>query len=360
MYTAHNSGIQYLYSSDSDPTTVQSHGWNHVAVVYDPTKTNKMALFINGVRSATSAAFTPGQKVWNSYNLYQVSAGQGGFRISDTARYNNDSTTYAVPTQWHTYDKYTYFMSTIDGPTLEKSLRSRMYGYGIMASHSVKAYANSNGSLKWSNRDTSTVVDRLRAGTGYWAVDTMGTGAYDFTMEFWASWQDVAAGGNSFSGSGNYISHYQNHIKIMVTSTGLWQFIYGDTGTTYQTLTTSVQVATVSSGRMDFIVWMRKGGNYYFYINGIEVGALFANASGTYSSNGPTTEYNPAHWSVTDGICLGTDWNTTGATGWCGYMHDFRFTSIARYDTRVINGVATMVHRASTIPALPTKPFPTR
>jgi hypothetical protein len=188
----------------------------------------------------------------------------------------------------------------------------------------------------------------------------MGINTYDFTMEFWACWMDAAAGGKAFDGSGNYIMHFSNHMKLMVTSTGLWQFIYGSTGTTYQTVTTSVQVATVSSGRMDFIVWMRKGGNYYFYVNGQEVGTMFANASGTYSANGPTTEYNPNFYSADDWICMGQDWNGTGATTWCGYVHDFRFTSLARYDTRVINGVATMVHRASTVPALPTKPFPTR
>ena len=359
MYTAHNSGIQYLYSSDTDPTTLQGHAWNHIAVVYDPTKSNKMALFINGYRTATSAAFTPGQKVWNTYNLTNTSAGQGGFRISDTPRYNNDATTYTVPTQWYTYDKNTFFMSSIDGPNLEKSLRTRTYGYGIQASHSIKAYPNSNGSMRLSNKDT-TVVDRLRAGYGYWASDVMGTNTYDFTMEFWACWSDATTGGNSFNGSGNYIMHYQNHMKIMVTSTGLWQFIYGDTGTTYQTLTTTVQVATVASGRMDFIVWMRKGGNYFFYVNGVEVGSLFANASGTYSANGPTTNFNPDFGSMSDSICIGTDWNNAQATSWCGNMHDFRFSSISRYDTRVINGVATMVHRASTLPALPTRPFPTR
>lgn len=360
FYTAHNSAVQYLYSSDTNPTTIQSHGWNHIAVVYDPSKTNKMGLFINGIRSATSAAFSPGQKIWNTYQLVGTNAGQGGIRISDTARYDNDVATYTVPTERYTYDQYTYFMPNIDGPSIDKSLRSRTYGYGIQSSHSVKAYPNSNGSLKLSNKDTATVVDRLRAGYGYWSADTLGTSTYDFTMEFWTCWQDVAAGGMAFNGSGNYISHYQNHMKIMVTSGGFWQFLYADTGTTYQTLTTTVQVATVSSGRMDFIVWMRKGGNYFFYINGIEVGSLFANASGTYTANGPTQEFNPNFYSMSDSICLGTDWNNAGATGWCGFLHDFRFSSIARYDSRVINGVSTMVHRASTVPALPTTPFPTR
>jgi len=360
MYTAHNSGIQYLYSSDSNPTLLQSHGWNHIAIVYDPTKTNKMALFINGLRSATSAAFTPGQKVWNTYNLYHCDAGVGGLRISDVARYNNDSTTYAIPTQRYTYDTNTYFMSSIDGPTMEKSLRTRTYGYGIMASHSVKAYPSSNGSLKFSNKDVTTVIDRFRGGYGYWSCDSLSTTVNDFTMEFWACWNGISTGGRAFDASGNYIQHFANHMKIMVTSTGLWQFIYGSTGTTYQTVTTTVQVATVESGRMDFIVWVRKGGNYFFYINGVEVGSMFANASGTYSANGPTTEYNPNFYSMDDSLGFGTDWNTTGATSWTGYLHDFRFTGVCRYDTRIINGAATMVHKNTAIPALPTKPFPTR
>ena len=361
LYTAHNSAVQYFYTTYTPTNTVlKSHGWNHVAVQYDPTKTAKMAIFINGVRAITGAAFSPGTKVWNTSQLQITNAGSAGLRISDTARYDNDAATYTIPTQNFVYDQYTY--THIDsGQTCvwgEFGRKAGFYSLGTpYPSTEFKKYGR--GSLRFNNRDTATIVDRVVFGASYWHPRPFDTEKQDWTFECWASWWDAASGGVAISASGNSLWNHSNNIMIKVSSTGYWQLIRGSTTTVYQTLTTDVQVATRSAGRWDHICVVRRNGSYIFYVNGVEKGNLFGNGTGTYAniSVGPTTNIDDNFAASTLDTRLGSDYQAT-VNSWNGYTQDVRFTYLARYTTKVINGVATMVHVNTLLPALPTSIHP--
>lgn len=60
--TAHNS-VQNRFGTASGGGNIRPHSWNHVVIQFDPGATNKFAMFSNGVRVSTSAAFTAGQKL---------------------------------------------------------------------------------------------------------------------------------------------------------------------------------------------------------------------------------------------------------------------------------------------------------
>ena len=52
--------------------------------------------------------------------------------------------------------------------------------------------------------------------------------------------------------------------------------------------------------------------------------------------------------------------SVTQSTSWSGYIQDFRVSMMARYETAVINDVATMVYAGTNKPALPTKLLQTK
>ena len=358
FYTAHNSAVQWLVTSDTSNTTIQSHSWNHIAIQYDPTKTNKMALFVNGFRKTTAAAFSAGQKVYNTYKLSQANAGQGGLRISKTARYDNDQATYTIPTRNYLLDGNTVFQSTIDSPFMERAMNSGIFHYGVMPSTEVKKFGN--GSIKFTNKE-STFVDRMYCTNYYWAVRAMDIEQADVTFEMWACYMDAAAGGRAINASGSILMHWTNYLQIRVNSSGYWVCAQCDGTTDRQTITTTVLAATKTGGTMDHLVVQRKGGNFQFFVNGIQRGEFFGNSPGTVTAGGftGTDYYSPNFYSI-DNFHIGCNYDQTQATAWCGYIQDFRATRIARYDTKVINGVATMVHRGTTAPALPTSLYPTK
>ncbi len=361
FYTAYNSTVQYFYTTFTPTNTpVKSHGWNHVAVQYDPTKTNQMAIFVNGVRGATRAAFNPGTKIWNTYVPSPTNAGTAGLRISDIARYDNDSTTYTIPTQQFPYDQYTYCQIESGSTCVwgEYGRKVGFYSYGTpYPSTTFKKYGN--GSLRFSNKDTATLVDRLTLGGSYWNYRGLDFDKQDWTFECWASWHDATAGGVAFSASGNSLFNAMNAVMLKVSSTGFWQVIRGTTSSAVQTLTTTVQVATRTAGTWDHVCIVRRGGSYFFYVNGIERGNIFGNGTGTYANLtvGPTTNIDDSYANAGNAMFIGSDYQVT-ANSWNGYIQDPRLSALARYTTKVINGVATMVHTTTLLPALPSSIHP--
>ena len=361
VYTSFNSGVQYLYTSYTPTNTVlKGHSWNHVAVQFDPSKTNKMAIFINGVRAVTGPALTASQKVWHTNNISTGNAGLGTIRISTIARYDNDSATYTIPAQNFVYDQYTYHHVDL-GRTCVWSEYARKLGFFVYGNPvpSLNFKKFGTGSLKFSNKDSSALIERIQAGGGNWNARPLDLDKQDWTFECWASWHDLAYGGVNFSASGNSFFNYSDAIFIKISSTGYWQLIRGGTVTVYQTLTTDAQVATRSAGTWDHVCLVRRGGSYYFYINGVEKGNIFGNGTGTYAnlSVGPTTDINDNYSSASAAMYFGTDAQSTVNT-WNGYMQDLRWTYLARYTTKVINGVPTMVHVNTLLPALPTAIHP--
>lgn len=105
---------------------------------------------------------------------------------------------------------------------------------------------------------------------------------------------------------------------------------------------------------------MRKNGNFYYYINGIEKSTALGAQVGSYTAGQGITYDNNPDYAADTGWRLGCDWNEDNATCWTGFMQDFRFTHVARYETRVIGGVPTMVHNGTRIPALPTRISPSK
>jgi hypothetical protein len=362
LWTAANSGVQQMFSSQGAvPYTLRYVSWNYVAVQFDPTRTNVLAIFLNGVRIAVRAAFNPvGTRSWNTNHFSQAADNNqnGSYRISTIARYNNDVTTAAIPSARFTYDQFTYaLINSEDVMGQEVSHKMPFFHYSTLPSTYAKF---GKASLRFSNKDNASTHSKLNGNFNFFNVYPMNLQYSDFTFELWAAWQDINFGGRNFTATtGNVLCQLFNSYRVSITDTGLWQFRRQSTGTVYQVINTTKTVATRTSGTWDHIVMMRKSGNIYCYVNGEEMGVINAASSGTYATGGPTVNIADEH-NGTENITIGTDNASTALTGWTGWVQDIRFTAIARYTTKVINGVATMVDRTSYLPALPVKLNPTR
>ena len=351
IYTAHNSGIQTIGTSSTTDPALKPHSWNHIAVVFDPTKTNKLALWANGVRVATSAGFaTPGQKVSHQEELNYVNY-MSNPRISDVARYNNDSTTYTIPTENWVVDANTALQGTWDGPltNLSKDIIPLVYGGSI----SYKNKKFGIGSWKFSNKEAG-FIDRFGLTKGSFNTLGMANWYNDFTVEFWAQWWDATAGGKApFATYGNVLFHYSNNMTVGINPSGVWilksQSGGGTTPTVNQTLTSSVTAATTTSQTWDHVVFIRRQGNFYLYINGIYQG--FMNQADYGTSTGVATNFSTSYSETITDAQVGVDNQQTAATtGWSGFIQDYRFTNLARYDN---DGANNMVFMGTTTSALP-------
>lgn len=373
---------------------LKPHMWNHVAFVYDPSQGTPMALFINGVRTATRAAFTAGLTNWNTYALTQ-NYPNTMLRISNVARYSAGATTYTVPTQKFVPDANTITLTDNIWPLLEKKGAAAGYIYGVLSDTKIKKFGNASLRLG-QGPDTLTANQICRFevnNSGWWPTDTMGLRTGDVTIEMWASWRSLAAGGLGFSqaGYGNFLWSWADNITVGVNATGYWKFqhvpshtdaqhwIYQvgqgvntqtpntTTGVGYQLFQSNVLVAQASLANpnaFDHIVVMRRNNNFYWYINGVEMCQMTFGGLLSYGAAGNTT-YAPVsaadQWDPTSStLYFGNASAYTVANYWNGWIQDVRVSAMARYDTLVINNVPTMVYRNTKIPALPTKPFPTK
>ena len=381
------------------------HTWNHFAFQYDPTKTNKMAIFINGYLIATRAAFTPNNSTNGASGLTYslgVLSFMSGVRISRIGRYNNDGgvgSTYTVPTSYPV-DQYTWSQPSAQYPIMnDKKIQSHMYGpYGCTLSTHYKKFGV--GSIRLGNREANTDSDPIKYARisldnnpNYTNHNMFTVRDGDFTIECWAAWSSAANGGIDFStaGYGNFLWTLGQGISVGVNSTGYWKFqhvpshtdaqhwIYNVgqspyvntqtpytavAGYGYQLFQTNVLVAQptlASPNTFDHVVVQRKSNCFYFYINGVEMAVMSGNQNLSYGAVNNTV-YAPLvnfdTWDIYDAtgnIELGGDGSSTGGRYWCGWVQDFRTTTLARYDTVSINGVPTMCYAGTYTPALPTK-----
>lgn len=402
LYNSNAPTMQYLgttgaLSVNQGAGWYKPSSWVHFAFQYDPTKTNIMAVFINGVRAAVRAAFTPGQTNWQTYALTSGYVSSAGIRISNTARYNNDAATYTVPTQQYAQDQYTMTqIETVNTAISDKTYNVGAYIYGCHISHYYKKFGN--GSIKVGGRTVglpgSLSSFNLNRGYSWVYSDVMGSRWGDYTFEMWAAWQSLANGGKAFAttGYGNFLYCLSDHLSVGINQTGYWKFqhvpshtdaqhwIYNvgqgvaatsqtpntTAGYGYQLYQSNILVAqptATTPNVFDHIVVMRKNGNQYWYINGVEMCQLINNSLGSYGGGG-NSHYAPVNDNAqTDYYDYNHDMghrDGADATSWCGWLQDIRYTNIARYDTIVINSVSTMVYKNTKIPALPTKILPTK
>jgi hypothetical protein len=253
-------------------------------------------------------------------------------------------------------------LSNAYGPFYPKSSAACILQYGTGVSYQYKKFGN--GSMYFSNKET-TLSERIYMACNYWNSQSMSVRRGDWTIECWACWKDAASGGVAPNGTaGNVLWHLHNHIWVGINPTGYWKFEQatgGGTAPTYyqRYADTVTPAATAASGRFDHVVVVRRSGDYYFYVNGVEKYIMLQGYWGSYTAGqGPTTNFDVDLYDSY--MLIGTDNNNDTNTDWSGYVQDFRMTLFARYETRVINNIPTMVHAQTEIPALPTKLFPTK
>jgi len=370
-----NNNVTYQSLFVGDDQTLQSHCWNHIAIVYDPTQpsANQVAMFINGKKKISRSAFTPSYRP-GSYYPVQATSYTSGCRISNSARYNNSNTTITIPTTMWTYDANTAMLTNFESPFMDRVSKCPSLWYRPGVSTTYKKFGN--GSIKFMNRNfnsavISQITDRIDIVAGNWSDTVMDFRIYDFTIEGWACWKDATAGGKAFSNGntgstpGSALWGYANNMRVGIDINGKWQMLQVSSGSSInQTVTSNVVVSTVTSGAaFDHVVMMRRKGNFIFYVNGQEIGQLSQNFMGQYGSPAyPVGMWNADFYS-SPLLRVGSEWSVNTDQAWCGYLQDFRVSAMARYDTRVINGVSTMVFQGTNTPALPViskAPHPTK
>lgn len=198
MWVGQNSNSEVFSSA-----TVRSwriNGWNHTAVVYDPSATNKMAIFLNGIRVGVRAnAMTPSTKVGSTYGLANESSGIGGIRISNSVRYSPDVPTYTMPTDGYVLDDNTIHCTNPDAVYFSYPIQSAQLSYGIIPDYARKKFGNA--SYRFTTLNENTVSDRI-----YWAENSyrhyhLDPRHRDVTMEAWCTWWDSGFNSINFDGS---------------------------------------------------------------------------------------------------------------------------------------------------------------
>jgi hypothetical protein len=349
------------------------HSNNHVAIVFDPTKTNKVALFVNGNRVATRAIFTQATQFYTWDRLEHAGfQGSGDIRISDVARYNNDSTTYTVPNSaaWARDTNTPVLIKMDNNLRINSQQIPGMLDGLIKPSYQYTKWGS--GSIALGNYDPSVgCFDRifLSPASGWWPNRVMADPRYgDFTIEGWAQWKDATAGGRAIPNTnpGACLLHWANNIWVGLNSAGNWIARRRWWQTTYYTptLINTVPVATSTAGTWNHWCLSRNAGDYTLYVNGIVVCVLYGANHWTYTSNGPADSTQSTHddWYNVNDIRLGYEYNSDWATNgynWTGHVEDFRITALARYQTVLINGVASMCHVGTKISGIPTAAFGT-
>ena len=344
FFTAHNSAVQRIYSSSSFIRNLgNGFAWWHVAVCYDNTKTNKIALFVNGQRASTSAAFSNGQKMWNTYRMQHTGRGCGPIRVSSVARYNNDATTYTVPVGRWAYDQYTFSHIDQDEAFPNRATSTSSRQYGVLPSFKYKRFGNA--SMKFGQKDPSTLCERIYMDHTGLTTHLLDTRIWDFTWEAWAMWWDSTAGGPSLGGQGRCLWQWSNNMIVLINGSGYWRMLNGNStnppngtfsgnsaySTGYDYNPSLYYAANTTTGVFDHIVMMRRANNFYLYVNGIEAGILYGSEQGQSGDQGQQDYYSPPG-SVT--INIGHDTYSQSGISWAGFIQDLRVSHMARYETR--------------------------
>lgn len=341
------------------------HGINHAAIVYDSTKTNKMAIFVNGRRVANTTTALAASPIWYTQNSIQTYYNCGPVRISNTARYDPDTTSITLPTNWSTADQFDALLVKSSGGFFDKSLQNSDYLDSMFLDNNFKATTTSSGSIYLGGHYNTRPPRLWIHNPEYWVARLNTTRQHDFTIEMWACWHDAASGGSAIptgpNSEGACLIHVRNWVWVGLMPSGVWNLTLknANNATTYLRVTTTVTGATKTNNRFDHVVLQRQGRNYTLFINGVHVAKVpVNNHGGGYTSGYTWNSDQDMSWGA-EGICvIGSDWGNLTNTAWAGWIEDVRFTKTSRYESKSINGVATMVHKDTIIPALPTGPYP--
>ena len=360
--------LDYLNTS-GQTGNLKPNGWNHVAVVYNPAKTNIVAIFVNGLRvAARTSSFTAIPQMY-TYDRMQYGGygGVGDMRVSDIARYDNDQATYTIPTSasWVRDINTSVFIKLDNNLKIYSQQMPAIFDGLMKPSYQYTKWGN--GSIAFGNYNTGSGNNDHFFIAPYgsnWAQRVGDTRYGDFTVEGWAQWKDATAGGRATpSGApGACIFHFSNYYWVGINTSGNWTALNrGGATTNYTpTLLNTIAVATSTAGTWDYWCFQRKDGDYTLYVNGIIVCRLWGANHGTYGANGPTASAQSTHDDFYDigDVRVGYEYNDTAGSQWCGHLEDFRYTGLARYETVIISGVPTQCHNGTRIPAMPTAAFP--
>lgn len=137
------------------------------------------------------------------------------------------------------------------------------------------------------------------------------TPAGDFTVDFWARWNALAA--TQFLFVHNTGTNDSNRYALTVSSAGALNFIVRSGGSTIVTMT-SAAAAVAADGNWYHIAVVRLGDDWDIYVNGISVASV--------NDNSAIPNY-------TDTFRIAEDNN--GANNFNGWIDEFRFSHIARW-----------------------------
>ena len=261
LWTANNNGEQIFAASSSK--MYRAHGWNHVAVVFDPSASNKMGIFMNGERvGARTTALAGSTKVWNTYFMQNDTTGIGGIRISDIARYSPDSTSYTIPTAGYIIDNNTITCVNAESTSFQTDLEQGQLSYNVRPDFYNKKFGN--GSFRFQMLDQSNgVVDRMYWAENSWRYYNLDMRHRDITMECWCSWWDAPLGSLQFNGSQGLQLPSSGTLNPTNGSVEFWikastsqpanPTIFAGNGATTSAI-------TLNSGRIEFTI--RRGGTH--------------------------------------------------------------------------------------------------
>jgi len=365
--------------------TFKGHAFNHLAAVYDPSKINTFAMFLNGKRihanvgtfnSLTGRYDTPVKPQKDDFiTEYPKMSNLNALRISENARYDTAATTITIPTKF-VEDANTHLMFDDASTQNDKTLNSQFMVRNVWPNFTFKKYGDY--SWRFDNKRSDGYASRIEFHNhAYYTNRTMDPRYDDWTIECWASWLNTDSGGVAFNNAqGNCLFHISNVYWIGL-SNGIWRFKWanaaGDDSINFRDqvrhhqVNTSISVAQCSwSNRSNFdhICLVRKAGSTSFYVNGVEQSNKFSDGhmESWGADEGPTDNLYPDVISQYTAVKLGSNWNEDLNYAWNGFVQDFRWSRMARYKTKVIQGVPTMVFADTDVAALPylSNPYPTK
>ena len=235
----------------------------------------------------------------------------------------------------------------------------QIHDYGVWPCYTFSKWGSHSMMFKNQNSIDTTSYQAYDLYMGYWAHRALSPRRGDITIECWASWWDAASGGKDFgvTAPGSCLFHYANNVWVGIDTSGNWYAYRGDSNTVNIGISTSVAVASRANSTWDHVCIMRTAGDWRFYVNGVLQGMWPASNQGGYAGQGmAVTNYDDDY--NNSELKLGCNWNRDFAESWCGFVEDFRVTLEQRYDTVNINGINTLCHFGTRIPALPTAKFP--